>query len=135
MCFIRFVCIIKVLTYISLWKAFTNFIEALEISESEKCILSSTQTTSELIALWIHNKCEKRDETNSVTASCQDYIFSHALKMKAAVDYNYARYNDTDAEKWHNDEKENYSENPALSHVISRYMISLQRRKIWKLFI
>jgi hypothetical protein len=82
------------------------------------------------VANPVHNKCEKRDETNSATASCQGYTFSHALKMRAAVSYNYARYNDTGAEKWHNDGKGNYSGNPALSHVVSRYMISLQRRKV-----
>ena len=93
------------MTYISLWKTFTNFIEVLEIFKSEKYILLSIQIISKLIILWIHNKYEKRDETNSVITLCQNYIFFYALKMRAAINYNYAKYNDINAEKWYNDEK------------------------------
>lgn len=55
--------------------------------------------------------------------------------MRAAVSYFYAGNKDTGTEKWHNDGKGNYSGNPALSHIVSRYMISLQKRKVYYIFI
>ena len=50
--------------------------------------------------------------------------------MRAAVSYYYAQNKDRGTEKWHNAGGGNCSENPALSHTVSRYMISLQRRKV-----
>ena len=79
---------------------------------------------------WIYRKCEKKDILDSTTTLCQGASFSHALKMRAAVSYYYAQNKDRGTEKWHNDGRGNYSGNPALSHTISRYMISLQKRKV-----
>lgn len=54
--------------------------------------------------------------------------------MRAAVSYHYAQNKDRGTEKWHNDGKGNYSGNPALSHTVSRYMISLQKRKVQEIY-
>lgn len=54
--------------------------------------------------------------------------------MRAAVSYFYAQNKDRGTEKWHNDENGNYSGNPALSHIVSRYMISLQKRKVQEIY-
>ena len=86
--------------------------------------------TPNLIAAWIYRKCEKRDTSDSAMTLCQGASFSQALKMRAAVSYYFAQNKDRGTEKWHHDGRGNYSGNPALSHIVSRYMISLQRRKV-----
>jgi hypothetical protein len=50
--------------------------------------------------------------------------------MRAAVSYHYAQQDGRGSEKWHQDRQGTWLGNPALSHAVSRYMISLQRRKV-----
>ena len=82
------------------------------------------------IAAWIFQKCERPDLQNPQTASCQGASFSYALKMRAAVSYHYAQQAGRGSQKWHQDGQRIWVGNPALSHEVSRYMISLQRRKV-----
>jgi hypothetical protein len=93
-------------------------------------IIQPDEATPNLIAAWIHRKCEKKDNQDSSTVQCEGASFSHALKMRAAISYYYAQNKGRGTEKWHDDGKGNYFGNPALSHIVSRYMISLQRRKV-----
>ena len=50
--------------------------------------------------------------------------------MRAAISYHYAQEDGRGSEKWHQDHQGMWLGNPALSHIVSRYMISLQRRKV-----
>lgn len=61
---------------------------------------------------------------------CENATFSHALKMRAAISYHFAQEEGRGSEKWHQDHQGVWLGNPALSHTVSRYMISLQRRKV-----
>jgi hypothetical protein len=98
-----------------------------------EAILHPNESTPNIIAAWIHRKCEKKDEQDPSTIQCEGTSFSHALKMRAAVSYHYAQNKGRGTEKWHQDAKGNYPGNPALSHIVSRYMISLQRKKVCEL--
>jgi|SRR6266496_333236 len=93
-------------------------------------IVQPDEATPNLIAAWIHRKCEKKNTQDSSTIQCEGASFSHALKMRAAVSYHYAHNQGRGTEKWHDDGNGNHYGNPALSHIASRYMISLQRRKV-----
>ena len=80
--------------------------------------------------MWIFRKCEKPDSENPATMQCEGATFSHALKMRAAISYHYAQNENRGSEKWHQDQQSNWLGNSSLSHDVSRYMISLQRRKV-----
>jgi hypothetical protein len=86
--------------------------------------------TPKLIAGWIFRKCEKPDVKDPSTAQCERCSFSHALKMRAAISYHYAQEEGTGLEKWHQDREGTWRANPALSHGVSCYMLSLHRRKV-----
>jgi len=88
------------------------------------------QSTPNLIATFIHHKCEKRNPLDVNTSHCQGNSFSHALKIRAAISYHYAQDENRSSEQWRQDRDKNWIGNPALSHTVSRYMISLQRRKV-----
>jgi hypothetical protein len=95
-----------------------------------KSIHKPIEDTPKFIAAWIFRKCEKPDSSIPSTAKCEGATFSHALKMRAAVSYHYAQNEGRGSDKWHQDRDGNWLGNPALSHTVSRYMISLQRRKV-----
>jgi len=88
------------------------------------------EETPNLIAFWIFRKCEKPNQDVPGSALCEGASFSQALKMRAAISYHYAQYPSRGSEKWHQDHQGVWLGNPALSHSVSRYMISLQRRKV-----
>ena len=83
-----------------------------------------------LIAYWIFRKCEKPNKDVPGSALCEGASFSQALKMRAAISYHYAQHPNRGSEKWHQDHQGVWLGNPSLSHSVSRYMISLQRRKV-----
>ena len=93
-------------------------------------IQSPDEETPKVIAAWIFRKCEKKDPQNPMTLKCEGATFSHALKMRAAMSYHYAQDEGRGSDKWHQDSSGNWLGNPALSYTVSRYMISLQRRKV-----
>jgi len=86
--------------------------------------------TPQLIAGWILQKCEKPDPKDPATKNYEGATFSHALKMRVGVSYHYAQQNGRGSEKWYQDHQGAWLGNPALSHTVSRYMISLQRRNV-----
>jgi hypothetical protein len=105
-------------------------LEAFENTEATQVILDPKESAPYYIAGWIFQKCERPDPKNPQTISCQGASFSDALKMRAAVSYHYAQQVEIGSEKWHQDRQGVWIGNPALSHDVSRYMISLQRRKV-----
>jgi hypothetical protein len=114
----------------SLFKAFQRYITEFGSDEIEEAIINPNIYTPQLIARWIHHKCEKPNPGDPSTSGCEGLSFSHALKMRAAVSYHYAQDERRGSEKWHRDNQGAWLGNPALSHTVSRYMISLQRRKV-----
>jgi hypothetical protein len=83
--------------------------------------------------MWIFRKCEKPDPERTATVGCEGATFSYALKIRSAISYYYAQNEGRGSEKWHQDQQGNWLGNPSLSNVVSRYMISLQRRKVREL--
>jgi hypothetical protein len=114
----------------SLWKGFQAFLEGFGTPEASQVILDPIESAPRYIAAWIFQKCERPDVKNPQTASCQGASFSYALKMRATVSYHFAQQVGRGSEKWHQDRQGVWIGNPALSHEVSRYMISLQRRKV-----
>jgi len=118
----------------SLYKAFQKYIAEFDNPEVKEAILYPNQYTPQLIAKWIHRKCEKHDPSDPSTMLCEGLSFSQALKMRAAISFHYAQDEGRGSEKWHQDRQGDWLGNPALSHTVSRYMISLQRRKVLLIF-
>ena len=104
--------------------------EAFGNIEATQVTVDPGESAPRYIAGWIFQKCERPDAKNPQTMSCQGTSFSYALKMRAAVSYHYAQQVGRGSEKWHQDRQRVWIGNPALSHEVSRYMISLQRRKV-----
>jgi hypothetical protein len=100
---------------------------------AQLCLKEPNEMMPKLIAGWIFQKCEKPDVKDPSTADCEGCSFSHALKMRAAISYHYAQEEGTGSEKWHQDRQGTWLGNPALSHGVSRYMLSLHRRKVSKI--
>jgi hypothetical protein len=121
---------LTLITNSSLFKAFQRYIVEFESVEVKGAIVHPNNYTPTLIARWIHHKCEKPDPSDPSTHQCERLSFSHTLKMRAAISYHYAQDESRGSEKWHQDRQGGWLGNPALSHTVSRYMISLQRRKV-----
>jgi glucose dehydrogenase len=116
-----------------LFGTFHKFVQSLGNFEAEEAVLQPNTLTPQLIAAWIFRKCEKPNPLEPSTTECEGASFSQALKMRAAVSYHYAQDEGRGSEKWHQDHHGAWLGNPALSHTVSRYMISLQRRKVQQL--
>jgi hypothetical protein len=102
-------------------------------AEAAQVQIHSDESAPRYIAGWIMKKCDQPDPKASYTQSFQGASFSYALKMRAAVSYHYSQQIGRGSEKWHLDGQRIWIGNPALSHEVSRYMISLQRRKVLSL--
>ena len=113
-----------------MWRAFSKYVANLDNLEASQSLKELNEMTPKLIAGWIFRKCEKPDVKDPSTANCEGCSFSHALKMRAAISYHYAQEEGTGSEKWHQDRQGTWLGNPALSHSVSRYMLSLHRRKV-----
>jgi len=113
-----------------MWRAFHKFVADLDNSEASLSLQEPNEATPKLIAGWIFRKCEHRNPKDASTAHCEGRSFSHALKMRAAISYHYAQEEGRGSEKWHQDREGTWLGNPALSHGVSRYMLSLHRRKV-----
>jgi hypothetical protein len=114
----------------SLWKSFERFMSDFDGADIEVLRHTPDAASPRYIAGWIYQKCECPNPTDLRTSGCEGASFSHALKMRAAVSYHYAQQPGICLEKWHQDGQGTWLGNPALSHVVSRYMISLQRGKV-----
>lgn len=115
-----------------MWRAFSKYVADLDNLEASQSLKEPNEITPKLIAGWIFQKCEKPDAKDPKTKGCEGCSFSHALKMRAAISYHYAQEEGIGSEKWHQDRQGTWLGNPALSHGVSRYMLSLHRRKVCK---
>ncbi|KAI9068796.1 hypothetical protein FKP32DRAFT_1536223, partial [Trametes sanguinea] len=55
--------------------------------------------------------------------------YSHAMKMRAAATYGFGRLQARGTLPWHRSESGTWRGNPSVSDRVSRYMLSLRRRK------
>jgi len=83
----------------------------------------------ELICAWIFTECDIPDIQANARLHCKNKTFSQALKMRASVSFHYNELG-RGSNSWHKLNDGSWSGNPSLSNSVSRYMLSLQRRKV-----
>jgi hypothetical protein len=83
----------------------------------------------ELISAWIFTECDIPGTQSNARLHCRHKTFSEALKMRAAVSFHYNELG-RGTHSWHKLNDGSWSGNPSLSNSVSRYMLSLQRRKV-----
>jgi len=97
--------------------------------DAAKALDDPTQDVPTYICLWIFIECDIPDVKNAIRCHCKDKTHSHALKMRAAVSFHYNELG-RGANGWHQGRDGSWLGNPSLSQQVSRYMLSLQRRKV-----
>lgn len=75
--------------------------------------------------------CEKNDKSSESLQDAKGYTYSHALKMRAAASWGFAHHMDCGHQEWRQMRNGEYEGNPSLSYEVGKYMISLQRRKVY----
>ncbi|KAI0691883.1 hypothetical protein C8T65DRAFT_541761, partial [Cerioporus squamosus] len=55
--------------------------------------------------------------------------YSHAMKMRASLSYGYGQSNSRGRQPWRLSDSGRWIGNPSMSDRVSRYMVSLRRRK------
>lgn len=91
-------------------------------------IKNPSKKTSMLIAAWIHQACDIFTNANNIVPENKSWF--HVCKMRAACSHFYDNIVRRDTNMWRKKKDNTYSENSFLSYVVSRYMKSLQRRKV-----
>ncbi|PPQ78301.1 hypothetical protein CVT24_006499 [Panaeolus cyanescens] len=94
-------------------------------------------TAPTLICLWILSECDTVDVNNKpLPANVVRSSYSHAQKMRAAMTYTFGRVHGLSKQAWSEqhtlDGRLITSGNPSVSELVSRYMLSLHRRKVQK---
>ena len=93
----------------------------------------ATRAYPALYCHWILKACETRETAEDLLEEVGDTkggSYSHALKMRAAVSWGFARRYKCDHQQYRVVANGPYDGNPSLSYEVGRYMISLQRRKV-----
>jgi hypothetical protein len=113
----------------STWKEFEGFVQQFVGVDVLKSLrIAPTEDTPSLITAWIFLKCEIPDPKIPERASCQGYTYSTALRMRAAVSFYYNQLGKSG--NWNQMLDGSWAGNPSLSTTVSRYMLSLQKRKV-----
>jgi hypothetical protein len=76
--------------------------------------------------MWLFTECDIPSEDRSY---CQNKSYSTALKMRAAVSWHYNEMG-RGATPYSLHKDGTWIGNPSLCHQVSKYMLSLQRRKV-----
>ena len=90
------------------------------------------------IAFWIHQSCDILESfsKDARQRSCQNMTYSHVSKMRFACSHFFDNIHDRGTNVWRKEKNETWSRNSFLSHTISKYMKSFQRRKMfWLRFL
>ncbi|KAJ7606583.1 hypothetical protein DFH06DRAFT_1019210, partial [Mycena polygramma] len=84
-----------------------------------------------LLIAWIMDACDSRNSDGTLKdPSVQRSTFTHAQKMRAAVSFRFARIQSAAGITWHKSEvSSKMVGNPATATVVSKYFVSLKRRK------
>ena len=80
------------------------------------------------------NACENRvagEQFNEeVEGSVKGSTYSHALKMRAAISWGFARDYQCGHQEYKTRQGARWDGNPSLAYEVGKYMVSLQRRKV-----
>ncbi|KAF7796490.1 hypothetical protein EIP86_007667 [Pleurotus ostreatoroseus] len=121
------------------WEQFLTFCANIGFVESVEELRSTFEAgdvptdTPTWIALWIMKKCDKIDlETGEERQLEARPGYGTAQKMRAAMSHKFGRDYNRGDQAWAVNplRSGSYAGNPSLSATVSRYMVSLRRRKV-----
>jgi hypothetical protein len=110
------------------WKDFVDFVTRNVGADIAKGLDLPDHEVPNMIATWIFMKCDIPDAGRQKRMSCQGLTFSTALRMRASISFHYNQIGR--AGNWSQMVDGSWSVNPSVSSYVSRYMLSLQRRKV-----
>jgi hypothetical protein len=110
------------------WKDFVAFVGRNVGSDVASRLDFPDHEVPNMIATWIFMKCDIPDPDKQKRLECQGLTFSTALRMRASISFHYNQIGH--AGNWSQMVDGSWSGNPSLSSYVSRYMLSLQRRKV-----
>jgi hypothetical protein len=110
------------------WKDFVNFVTNYVGTDSAERLDLPDNEVPNMIATWIYRKCDIPDVQKQTRMDCQGFTFSTALRMRASISFHYNQI--SRAGNWSQMVDGSWSGNPSLSSYVSRYILSLQRRKV-----
>jgi hypothetical protein len=94
----------------------------------------SSTSTSKRCLLFSDTHFDRCDEINldgsKKGPDVQRSSYSHAMKMRAAATYGFGRISSCGNTPWQLDGHGQWRGNPSISLSVSRYMVSLRRRKV-----
>ena len=61
--------------------------------------------------------------------------YGHAMRMRAAMTYGFGRFNSRGTIPWRISDNGQWQGNPSISPQVSRYMVSLRKRKVCVLWL
>lgn len=114
----------------SLWISFQAHIESYGNALISLTPSNMHSDMPQYISTWIYKACDRPTDLSSTTKSCRNLTYSHALKMRAAASYGFAHKQKCGNAEWKQLPCGLWTGNPSLSTHVSRYMCSLQRRKV-----
>ena len=110
------------------WKDFVHFITLnVGTAAAERLNFPDNEVPSS-IAAWIYLNCDIPDAEKRIRMECQGLTFSTALRMHASISFHYNQVGHSG--NWIQMKDGSWSGNPSLSSYVSRYILSLQRRKV-----
>ena len=112
-----------------MWKDFETFVRNNIGDDEAESLRDPNESVPQYICTWIYMECDIPDEQNKLRMHCANKTYSHALKMRAAISFRYNEFG-RGTDSWHQGKDREWMGNPSLSKDVSRYMLSLQRRKV-----
>lgn len=115
-----------------LWSKFIQHVSVNVGIEEANYLDEPSENTPVYICTWMYLECDIPDPRNNQQMQCLNKTYSQALKMRAAISFHYnelGRGNNS----WHQARDGSWIGNPSLSNSVTRYMLRLQRRKVWSL--
>ena len=88
-----------------------------------------SENTPMHICTWIFIECDILDSQNNTQMQYNNKTYSQALKMRSAISFHYNELG-RGSNSWYQGHDGSWIGNPSLSNTVSRYMLSLQRRKV-----
>jgi len=110
------------------WKDFCIFVTQYVGTAIAEGLDSPNKDVPNMIATWIYMKCDIPDTQKQIRMDCQGLTFSTALRMRASISFHDNQIGRSG--NWTQMRDGSWSGNPSLSSYVSRYMLSLQRRKV-----
>jgi hypothetical protein len=92
--------------------------------------MSTSSNISFYLRLIFYRCDEITLDGSKKTSNMQSSSYSHAMKMRAAMTYGFGRVRSCGNTPWRLNDCGQWRGNPSISLSVSRYMISLRRRKV-----